>query len=238
MEKLTESKIQRIVLEQFFAPNSIKYKAENLFIYGWESDVWIMTKSGLCYEFEIKISRGDFFNDFKNKAKKHSFLGARNRKYLNGIPNYFYYVVPKDLISIEEVPDYAGLIYIDCGIVIIKKAPKLNSKKASSEDLNLADKFYWKYRHWKDKTTDNQILLEEYRSGERHDQIIKDLKETIKQDKDHIKSIEKLYGETYAIDKWIIRSLRKLLDDNQIQYDFRKIEDDAIEKIYKCYGKD
>lgn len=113
MKQLTESKIQKIVLEQFFAPNSIKYKAENLFIYGWESDAWIMTKSGLCYEFEIKISRSDFFNDFKHKEKKHGFLRASNKQYLNAIPNFFYYVVSKDLITAEEVPEYAGLCYID-----------------------------------------------------------------------------------------------------------------------------
>ena len=231
MENLTESRIQKIVLEQFFAPNSIKYKAENLFIYNWESDAWIMTKSGLCYEFEIKISRSDFFNDFKHKAKKHGFLGANNKKYLNGIPNYFYYVVPKGLITVEEVLDYAGLCYTDGEMLYaIKNAPKLNSKKAGVEDLNLADKFYYNYRHWRDKSADNQILLEEYRSDERRNQEIKELKETIKQDKEYIKSIEKLYKETYATDKWIIRSLRKLLDENNIQYDFREIEDDAIEK--------
>lgn len=228
MEKLTESKIQKIILGQFFAPNSIKYKTENLFIYSWESDVWILTKSELAYEFEIKISRSDFFNDFKHKTRKHSFLGEVNKEYLNGIPNYFYYVVPKGLITKEEVPEYAGLCYVDGEILYtIKKAPKLTSKKASAEDLNLADKFYYNYRHWRDKSVDNQILLEEYRSGERHDQEIKKLKEKIKQDK---ATIERLYRET-SMDKWIIRSLRKPLKENNIQYDFWKIEDEAINKI-------
>lgn len=232
MENLTESKIQKIVLGQFFAPNTIKYKAENLFIYSWESDAWIMTKSELAYEFEIKITRSDFFNDFKHKKRKHSFLGEVNKRYLNGIPNYFYYVVPKDLIAKEEVPEFAGLCYVDGEILYtIKKAPKLTSKKASSEDLNLVDKFYYNYRHWRDKGVDNQILLEEYRSGERHDQEIKELKEKIKQDKEYAAAIERLYKENCATDKWIIRSLRKLLEENNIQYDFRKIEDEAINKI-------
>ena len=200
-----------------------------MFIYSWESDVWILTKSELAYEFEIKISRSDFFNDFKHKTRKHSFLGAVNKEYLNGIPNYFYYVVPKGLITKEEVPEYAGLCYVDEEILYtIKKAPKLTPKKTSAEDLNLTDKFYYNYRHWRNKSVDNQILLEEYRSGERHDQEIKKLKEKIKQDK---ATIERLYRETYATDKWIIRSLRKLLEENNIQYDFRKIEDDAINKI-------
>jgi hypothetical protein len=29
------------------------------------------------------------------------------------LPNYFNFVTPRDLITIDEVPDYAGLIYID-----------------------------------------------------------------------------------------------------------------------------
>jgi hypothetical protein len=42
------------------------------------------------------------------------------------LPNYFNFVTPKDLISIDEVPDYAGLIYMneDGSFDIIKK-PKL-----------------------------------------------------------------------------------------------------------------
>ena len=152
-----------------------------MFIYSWESDVWILTKSELAYEFEIKISRSDFFNDFKHKTRKHSFLGAVNKEYLNGIPNYFYYVVPKGLITKEEVPEYAGLCYVDGEILYtIKKAPKLTPKKTSAEDLNLTDKFYYNYRHWRNKSGDNQILLEEYRSGERHDQEIKKLKDLSK----------------------------------------------------------
>ena len=115
----------------------------------------------------------------------------------------------------------------------IKKGPKLNSKTASAEDLNLADKFYYNYRHWRDKSADNQILVEEYRSGEKHNKEIRELKETIKKNKEYIQQVERLYGETYATDKWIIRSLRKLLEDNNIQYNFWKIEDDAIEKVLK-----
>lgn len=85
MENLTESKIQKVVSEQFFSPNSVKYMAENLFLYDWESDFWIMMKSGLCYEFEIKISRSDFFNDFKHKQKKHLAL---QHKYTIDIPEW------------------------------------------------------------------------------------------------------------------------------------------------------
>ena len=47
------------------------------------------------------------------------------------IPN-FNYIVPKDLIKIEEVPEYAGLIYFseDMSFEIIKKPRLLHKTKA------------------------------------------------------------------------------------------------------------
>ncbi len=62
---LTEQKIQR-VLNKFMA--SPKYKVDGLFVFRWESDKLLWTKSGYIYEFEIKISRADYKNDFKHKA--------------------------------------------------------------------------------------------------------------------------------------------------------------------------
>ena len=61
---LTEQKIQR-VLGGFIA--SPKYSVDGLFVFGWESDKLIWTKAGYIYEFEIKISRSDYKNDFKQR---------------------------------------------------------------------------------------------------------------------------------------------------------------------------
>lgn len=61
-------------------------------------------------------------------------------------PNYFWYVCPSELI--KEVPEYAGLIYCDHYIKIIKQAPRLHKEKISSEmEKKILSSFY--YRYWK-----------------------------------------------------------------------------------------
>lgn len=148
--KWSEELIQQQLRYSFLSPNSVKYFMENLNVYDWESDVLKITKSGYAYEFEIKISRADFKNDFKHKKKKHTLF--ENKENSSKIPNYFYYVVPEGLVSEEEIPEYAGLIYV-LGTIIgngkvyyqfleIKKAPKLHSNKIDEINLNLIDKFY------------------------------------------------------------------------------------------------
>lgn len=165
----SEQSIQQALRHNFLSPSSIKYYTENLNVYSWESDVLKFTNSGYAYEFEIKISRADFKNDFKNKKKKHALL--ENKEDVNK-PNYFYYVVPNDLISLDEVPEYAGLIYVH-GVAIgsgkihyqfeeIKKAPKLHNEKIDVEKLNLVDKFYYNYIHWKHKHEKDIIEYKEY----------------------------------------------------------------------------
>ena len=151
--------------------NSIKYRTENLSIYAWESDSLAVTKSGYVYEYEIKISRADFKNDFKHKKMKHQLLEGTyvitgfetvgdGKMRLNDRPNYFFYVVPEGLITVEEVPDYAGLIYIKpiynydgtirwYNTVVVKEAPKLHKDKIDEVHLKLVEKFYYNYITWK-----------------------------------------------------------------------------------------
>lgn len=60
------------------------------------------------------------------------------------LPNKFWFVVPEDLVSKKEIPEYAGLYYVrESGdIVTVKKAPFIHKEK---HDLNkvLLDKFYY-----------------------------------------------------------------------------------------------
>lgn len=51
---------------------------------------------------EIKVSRADFASDMRKTYKWKAYLR---------FSNYLYYTCPKDLISINEVPDECGLIY-------------------------------------------------------------------------------------------------------------------------------
>ena len=134
--KFTEEYIQR-KLNGFFAMNTQKYVIENLYVFKWESDKLIETRSGLIYEYEIKVSRSDYKNDFKNKKDKHVILEGKEehvpsyeeykkrfKHYGSDIsdkyyrtenfkkPNYFYYAVPEGMIDVSEVPSYAGLLYV------------------------------------------------------------------------------------------------------------------------------
>lgn len=49
------------------------YVINNLHIYDWESDFLAITRSLYAYEVEVKMSKQDFFNDFK-KDKNIRFL--------------------------------------------------------------------------------------------------------------------------------------------------------------------
>lgn len=234
-EKLTEARIQKHLDEHLFNQNSIKYKAENLFVYTWESDFWVMMKSGLCYEYEIKISRNDFFNDFKHKVDKHLILQGKEPYKIYGQnkiykPNYFYYVVPENLISVDEVPEYAGLIYVkDFGNLIFEKnAPKITDYKASSEELNLVDKFYYNYRSYKARGENDHQLLLEYKNEERKDKQLKELKGELEYYKDRLSES----GIDNSISLYIIRRMRQTLADNNVDFDFSKLESEAIE-LYK-----
>lgn len=73
--------------------------------------------------FEIKTSRGDFLKDIKAFQTKQSLALEISHK--------FYYICPWGLIDKHEVPDIAGIQYIDSANNIkIKKIATLRIKKA------------------------------------------------------------------------------------------------------------
>lgn len=133
------------------------YKLYNVYIFHSESDFFCVSKSGYVIEVEIKISRSDFKNDFKKTLSdgnnKHQHLKSTSTYK----PNKFYFAVPEGLIKKEEVPDYAGLIYIHEKISEFSgkktysftdvKHPKFLHKenlfKNNKFVLSLMNKFYW-----------------------------------------------------------------------------------------------
>ena len=82
----------------------------------WEADVLRIRRNGMVYEYEVKTTRSDYFNDFKKEfggiwtplRNKHKELAEGKRDC-----NRFFFVVPKNLIKKDEVPPYAGLIYYE-----------------------------------------------------------------------------------------------------------------------------
>ena len=149
----TEKNIQKILNMYYLTRSSCKYITNNLYILGHESDYLAITRSGLIHEIEIKISRNDYKNDFKNKKEKHLLLESKETNSIKK-PDYFYYAVPNKMIDVNEVPEYAGLIYIiDVFpyVVIAKKAPRLKKEKTDISLLNLEEKFYYNMQNWKYK---------------------------------------------------------------------------------------
>lgn len=144
-------------LAQWIDRNKYPFEMPNCFIYAWECDYWCMTKNGETREFEVKCSRGDFFQDAK-KAKHSLDTGA----------NYFYYVVPAGLVSKNEVPEKYGLIAVhSTGFVEVAKKPKrLHSNLFTSWEM-LANKMNYRYQAlWREKYMEKKITHEEYKSGQ------------------------------------------------------------------------
>lgn len=155
MEKIHEHDITNKLYRLYYGIKPQKFCVANTYIYYWESDFFFITKSDYATEIEVKTNRSDYFADF-NKSQKHDVLQTgqtnigdeekpwiRNRRR----PNKFYYCVPENLISVDEIPDYAGLMYFYNdyrGIRTIKPAPFLHKKKHDFT-RSLLKKFSFKY---------------------------------------------------------------------------------------------
>lgn len=123
---LTERKIQRNLWGLF---SNHQYRFVNIQFFsvtGEIADFFSFLWSGYCQEVEIKLSRSDFKADFKKP--KHEAIKQGKFK---GVANRFYYAVPNGLIKENEIPDYAGLIYVSefGSLNVIKKAPLLHRLK-------------------------------------------------------------------------------------------------------------
>ena len=164
---INESYIQKRLLSGWKSTH--QYVMENLYVFEWESDFLLKTKSGYWYEAEIKISLSDFKADFKKKEKhqilengfkiwkswKYNPLTKEKIEYNKEVktkrPNYFTYAVPWYLEEQVKplLPKYAGLLVLDENGYILResvKAPKLHSEKYSDESLKLTEKFYYNWR--------------------------------------------------------------------------------------------
>jgi len=118
-------------------------------VYPWECDFVGVTKAGYAHEFEIKISRSDFKADFKKD--KHAFItGEREYTWKISRPAYLWFVVPFEMVTLDEVPEYAGLIYVSANGKFLKEMRR--PKKIHNEKVS--DKYRMKllqsmmYRFW------------------------------------------------------------------------------------------
>jgi len=159
---ITEAEIQNSLYREYGINKNHGWCCSNTYNYNWECDFISITRAGYVHEYEIKLSKSDFKADFRNKKLKHEIIGTGSRApshweneimnwpkqtgYSQGVkaqfvdgrkpckrPNYFWYVCPQGLIDKDQIPEYAGLIYIDDWQKIIKKAPCLHRKKVDEK---------------------------------------------------------------------------------------------------------
>lgn len=280
-EKLTEQAIQKR-LNHFFA--TWKYNVDGLFVFSWESDKLLWTKAGYIYEFEIKISRADFKNDFKHKGEKHLILShsvaperqtaiqqdlfAEKKKKFpwwseeeirkqwgdverivrdKRMPNYFYYAVPEGLIEADEVPPYAGLVWLTKeykyggGIIIKKDAPCLHKTKYTDGELNLGEKFYYNWKSALDKVKKEKESADLYRErldaeleAQGHDRSWAEIERELKTAQSNAREYEERWGR--AMHESVMhnaerRRLRKAILELQPDFDFTPIEDE-IDRMF------
>ena len=76
-------------------------------------------------------------------------------------PNYFWYVCPTDLIRAEDVPEHAGLMYVNNrdwhAASVVKPAPKLHKEPATAAQVTtLLVSLEWRY--WRLRLKEPDII--------------------------------------------------------------------------------
>lgn len=112
-----------------------------------EADLFAIRPSGLCDEIEIKVSKADFRLDESKSVKILDEANAKRRTLYNTISkrdalcngnmsNYFWYAFPVGLIEHSDVPEWAGIIEVDCYLNAreVRKPKKLHKNKMTLEE--------------------------------------------------------------------------------------------------------
>lgn len=91
----------------------------------WECDLFEVTKARYFREYEVKLSRSDFFADAKKEQTKGGSYDLETRQWKipppenkhdllkkadKRGPSQFWFITPLKLITLEELPPWAGLI--------------------------------------------------------------------------------------------------------------------------------
>ena len=149
-----------------------------------ECDIISVNSGGNLCEFEIKISASDFKADFK-KIFKHTTLEkgpyakiSKQGTVTHLACSYFTYVCPACLIREDQVPPYAGLIWIHAdGRIDHKiKAPLLHKFKADAAIIkkiahNLTQKQLFGGSHMNMVSKENKERVEGYKANQKQTQF-------------------------------------------------------------------
>ena len=140
--KMTSQRAKKAV-KKYVSVRFPKLLIENVYFFDqWESDLLEVTKLNHFIEYELKVSRSDYLADADKKMK---FWTLENGLYC---PNQFYYICPEGVIQKDDLPNFAGLIWIDernfCRV--IQSAPIIHENRVAPELWErLATTIYKKY---------------------------------------------------------------------------------------------
>lgn len=112
--------IKKLLAQKYRRAHGWTFFDEFFYIDGYA--IGLQSRNAEILAFEIKISRQDFLKDLNN-------FHSKQKKALE-LSNKFYYVCPWGLIEKHEVPDFAGIQYVDsANTVKIKKQATYRSMK-------------------------------------------------------------------------------------------------------------
>lgn len=134
----------------------------------WECDVIQVRPSGRWIEYEVKMSRSDFKVDATKSREVGPYVFGQQRPTVlkhdllqntEEGPNFFYFVAPKGMLSLEEIPIWAGLIEVwessdlpeapsrkDIQIHTTREAPLRHKMKiADTVRSHALSVCYWRY---------------------------------------------------------------------------------------------
>lgn len=123
----------------------------NYFVGKFEMDVFKLTNNGYVSEFEIKVSLTDFEADFRKKDK-HQLLASKVYP-----ANRFYFVSPSGLLSLNNIPKYAGWLEFEDNRLYTKKNAPLLNKERYSDYKKIAQKMAIRERNYRQKLRFNNL---------------------------------------------------------------------------------
>ncbi len=85
----------------------------------------VVTMAGIVIEYEVKVSREDFHRD--KRKHRHKIYS----KEIPGVlPNRFYYATAQDIVTNDDIPQWAGWYEHDGAALMLKKrAPAMHAEK-------------------------------------------------------------------------------------------------------------
>lgn len=141
----TETQLQ-VALFSVLADRGYSYVTPNVHLFAWESDLLALTPSDYITEYEVKRTRSDFNKD--RTKERHRLLleqQASTNEHSGSVPARFFYATPPCLVDADDVPPYAGLVYVTPnGTREIASAPRLTKSKARARHkTKLAKSLMW-----------------------------------------------------------------------------------------------